>query len=55
MALLASSTADTIGLLVIFLGIGVIVNVLIVYIVVLVLGERQENQEYAAGRSTPES
>ena len=51
----ASSTATgfTIGLIAIFGGIGLVVNALIVYIVVLVLGERRENQEYQArlGRS----
>ena len=46
MLLLASAaTSKTIGLLITFLGIGVIVNGLIVYIVVQVLGERAENQE----------
>jgi hypothetical protein len=52
---LASSTATgfTIGLIAIFGGMGLVVNALIVYIVALVLGERQENQEYQArlGRS----
>jgi hypothetical protein len=44
--LLASvATTKTIGLLVTFLGIGVLVNGLIVYIVIQVLGERAENQE----------
>jgi uncharacterized membrane protein len=50
--ILASSTADTIGLLVTFLGIGVIVNVIIVYIVGLVLGEKRQNDEYKAKRPT---
>jgi hypothetical protein len=36
----------TFGLLVTFLGIGVIANVLIVYAVVQVFGERSENQEH---------
>jgi len=45
---LATSTAFhfTFGLLVTFLGIGVIANVLIVYAVIQVLGERQQNQEH---------
>lgn len=36
---------DTVGLLATFLGIGVIVNGIIVYIVVITLGERRENRE----------
>jgi hypothetical protein len=35
----------TLALLATFLGIGVVVNVLIVYIVAQVLAERKENQE----------
>jgi hypothetical protein len=50
MTVLASSTADTIGLLVTFLGIGVIVNILVVYIVALVLAEKRQNDEYKAHR-----
>ncbi|HUB04345.1 MAG TPA: hypothetical protein VMA76_04700 [Solirubrobacteraceae bacterium] len=45
-----SSTGQTIALLLTFLGIGVVVNVLIVYVVAQVLAERKENQE----RSTRE-
>jgi len=40
-----SSTGQTIALLLTFLGIGVIVNVLIIYVVAQVLAERKENQE----------
>ena len=40
-----SSTGTTIALLLTFLGIGVIVNVIIIYIVAQVLAERKENQE----------
>jgi hypothetical protein len=45
--LLATSAAVSkdIGLLATFLGIGLIVNVIVVFIVVLVRGERQQNQE----------
>ena len=45
---LATSTAFdfTFGLLVTFLGIGVIANVLIVYAVIQVLGERQQNEDH---------
>jgi hypothetical protein len=40
-----SSLGQTIALLLTFLGIGVIVNVLIIYVVAQVLAERKENQE----------
>jgi phage shock protein PspC (stress-responsive transcriptional regulator) len=40
-----SSLGTTIALLITFLGIGVVVNVLIVYIVAQVLAERKQNQE----------
>lgn len=47
-AVIAASPAFTytFGLLVTFLGIGVIANVLIVYAVIQVLGERQQNEEH---------
>ena len=41
----ANSLGQTLALLATFLGIGVIVNVLIVYIVAQVLAERKQNQE----------
>ena len=44
-----SSVGTTIALLLTFLGIGVIVNVLIIYIVAQVAGERKENQERSEG------
>jgi len=44
-----SSLGTTIALLLTFLGIGVIANVLIVYIVAQVLAERKENQERRQG------
>lgn len=49
--LVAASTAFTFtfGLLVTFLGIGLIANVLIGYAVVQVLGERQQNEDYRSG------
>ena len=40
-----SSFGTTVALLLTFLGIGVIVNVIIVYIVAQVLAERKENRE----------
>jgi hypothetical protein len=52
---LASSAAfgKTFGLIVTFGGIGVVVNVIIVYILVLVRGEHRQNQEYIAARRPP--
>ncbi len=51
MLLLASSQAlgQTLALLATFLGVGVIANVLIVYIVGQVLAERKQNQERVKG------
>jgi len=40
---------QTLALLATFLGIGVLVNVLIVYIIGQVLAERKQNQEYRNG------
>ncbi len=45
--------AKTFGLIVTFGGIGVIVNVIIVYILVQVRGERRQNEEYLASRKPP--
>jgi hypothetical protein len=55
--MLASSAAfsKTFGLIVTFGGIGVIVNIIIVYIAVQIRGERQQNQEYLASRRPPGS
>ena len=56
MALAASKAFSvTFGLLVTFGGIGVVVNVIIVYIAVQIRGERRENQEYLASRKPPGS
>jgi Na+-transporting methylmalonyl-CoA/oxaloacetate decarboxylase gamma subunit len=44
-----SSLGQTIALLLTFLGIGVIVNVLIIYVVAQVMAERKENQERSQG------
>jgi hypothetical protein len=41
-----SAVGQTIALLLTFLGIGVIANVLIVYVVAQVLAEHKENQEH---------
>jgi hypothetical protein len=50
--MLASSAAfsKTFGLIVTFGGIGVIVNVILVYIAVQIRGERRQNQEYLASK-----
>jgi hypothetical protein len=47
--------SKTFGLIVTFGGIGVIVNVIIVYIFVQVRGERRQNEEYLASRKPPGS
>ena len=44
-----SSVGVTVALLLTFLGIGVIVNVLIIYVVAQVMAERKENQERGPG------
>jgi hypothetical protein len=52
---LAASKAFTVtfGLIITFGGIGVIVNIIIVYIAVQIRGERRENHEYLATRRPP--
>ena len=46
-----SSFGQTLALLLTFLGIGVIANVLIVYVVAQVIAERKQNQERQRGFS----
>ena len=50
--LLAASAAFSkdVGLIATFGGIGVVVNVIVVYIVIQVRGEHQQNEEYRAER-----
>jgi hypothetical protein len=43
----------TFGLIVTFGGIGVIVNVILIYIFIQVRGERRQNEEYIASRKPP--
>lgn len=43
----------TLGLIATFGGIGVVVNVLLVYIAIQIRGERRQNQEYLASRQPP--
>jgi hypothetical protein len=45
----------TFGLLVTFGGIGVIVNILLVYIAIQIRGEHRQNREYLASRRPPGS
>ena len=47
---LDEATVKTIGLLATFIGIGIIVNILLIYIAVQIRGERRQNQEYRASR-----
>jgi uncharacterized membrane protein YraQ (UPF0718 family) len=47
--LASTATQFTVGLLITFIGIGVIANVLIGYAIVQVLGERRQNEQHRAG------
>jgi hypothetical protein len=47
--------SKTFGLVVTFGGIGVIVNVIVVYIAIQIRGERRENAEYRAAHRRPSS
>jgi len=51
-AVLAVSRAlvDTFGLIATFGGIGVVVNVIVIYIFIQVRGEHQQNEQYRAER-----
>lgn len=56
--LLAASAAFSkdVGLIVTFIGIGVVVNVIVVYLALQIRGERGQNQEYVSSRRrAPES
>ena len=44
----------TFGLLVTFLGIGVVVNIIVVYIAIQIRGERRQNEELLNSRTPPE-
>ena len=46
----SQALGQTLALLATFIGIGILVNVLIFYIVALVLGERKQNRERQASR-----
>ncbi len=45
--------AKTFGLVVTFGGIGVIVNVILIYIAIQIRGERRQNHEYRESRRPP--
>jgi hypothetical protein len=53
--LLAASPAFSkdVGLIITFIGIGVVVNVIVVYMAIQIRGERQQNQEHLASRRRP--
>ena len=53
--MLAASAAfdKTIGLIATFGGIGVVVNIIVVYIAIQVRGERRQNREYLESRRPP--
>jgi hypothetical protein len=55
--LLAMSQAAVkdIGLIATFVGIGILVNIILVYIAIQIRGERRQNQEYLASRRAPGS
>ena len=55
--LIGSSEAfsKTAGLIITFGGIGIIVNVIIVYILFQIRGERRQNEQYLASRKPPGS
>lgn len=44
------AVVETFGLVVTFGGIGIVVNVILVYIAIQVRGENQQNEEYRAER-----
>jgi hypothetical protein len=54
--LVATSEAlsKTFGLVLTFGGIGVIVNILLIYIAIQIRGERRQNQELLSSRRPPE-
>jgi len=49
------ATSKTIGLLITFVGIGILVNVILVYIAVQIRGERRQNERYLAKKKPPSS
>lgn len=50
MLAVSRAVVETFGLVITFGGIGVVVNVIVVYIAIQVRGEHQQNEEYRAER-----
>jgi heme/copper-type cytochrome/quinol oxidase subunit 2 len=46
--------SKTFGLIVTFVGIGLIVNVILIYVAVQVRGQRRQNEELLSSRRPPE-
>ncbi len=55
--LLAASAAFSkdVGLIITFVGIGVVVNVILVYVAIQIRGERAQNREHTPARRAPGS
>ncbi len=53
MLAVSKAFSTTVGLIATFGGIGVVVNVIVVFIAVQIRGERRQNQEYLATRRPP--
>ena len=53
MILASQAFSMDVGLIATFGGIGVVVNIIVVYIAVQIRGERRQNQEYLASRRPP--
>ncbi len=49
----SEATSKTVGLIVTFGGIGLLVNIIIVYIAIQIRGERRQNREYVQSRRPP--
>jgi hypothetical protein len=49
------ATSKTIGLLITFVGIGILVNVILIYVAIQIRGERRQNEEYLAKKKPPGS
>jgi hypothetical protein len=49
---LSKALSTDIGLIITFGGIGVIVNIIVVFIAIQIRGERRQNQEYLSSRHT---
>ena len=49
----SAAVSKDIGLIATFGGIGVLVNIIVVYIAIQIRGERRQNHEYIASRHRP--